>query len=71
MVLESYSFFMICSHCHLTWCPLTTEIVASQCPSSRDAVLMTPYIIPVILVCLKLVTRVSIAMKHIYKDTAK
>ena len=34
------------SHCYVTWRPLTTGIVASQCPSSSDATLVTRHLIP-------------------------
>ena len=46
------------SHCYVTWCPLTTGIVASQCPSARDAVLVTRYL------------TISTAIKHIYTGSA-
>ena len=36
----SESRFACYSHCYVTWCPLTTGIVASQFPSSRDAALV-------------------------------
>ena len=38
---RSESRFACYAHCYVTWCPLTTGIVASQCPSARDAVLVT------------------------------
>ena len=25
-----------CMHCYATWCPITTRVVASQCPSSNS-----------------------------------
>ena len=43
------------SHCYATWCPLTTGIVASQYPSSRDAVLVRRCLVPLILVYLNTV----------------
>ena len=49
---RSESRFACYSHCYVTWCPLTTGIVASQCPSARDAVLETRYITPFISTCL-------------------
>ena len=49
---QSESRFACYSHCYVTWCPLTTGIVASQCPSARDAVLETRYITPFISTCL-------------------
>ena len=45
------SHFACCSHCYVTWCSLTTGIVASQCLLSRDAVLVTCYPTPLILAC--------------------
>ena len=45
------SRFACYSHCYVTWCPLPTGIVASQCPSARDAVLETRYITPFISTC--------------------
>ena len=33
---RSESRFACCSHCYITWCPLTTGSVVSQCPSSKD-----------------------------------
>ena len=49
---RSESRFACYSHCYVTWYPLTTGIVASQCPSARDAVLVTRYLTPFISVCL-------------------
>ena len=49
---RSESRFACCSHCYVTWYPLTMGIVASQCPSARDAVLVTRYLTPFISVCL-------------------
>ena len=49
---RSESRFVCYSHCYVTWCPLTTGIVASQCPSARDAVLVTRYLTPFISACL-------------------
>ena len=46
------SRFACYSHCNVTWYPLTTGIVASQCPSARDAVLVTRYLTPIISACL-------------------
>ena len=42
----SESRFICPSHCYVMWCPLTTGIVASQFPSSRDAVLVTCFLKP-------------------------
>ena len=47
----SESRFVCYSHCYVTWYPLTTGIVASQCPSARDAVLVTCYLKPIISAC--------------------
>ena len=44
----SESRFASYSHCYVTWYPLTTGIVASLCPSARDAVLVTRYPTPFI-----------------------
>ena len=49
---RSESRFACYSHCYVTWYPLTTGIVASQCPSARDAVLVTRYLTPIISACL-------------------
>ena len=49
---RSESRFACYSHCYVTWYPLTTGIVASQCPSARDVVLVTRYLTPFISVCL-------------------
>ena len=55
-VLEAIeSHFTRFSHCYVTWCPLTTGIVASQYPSSRDAVLVRRCPTPLISACLKTV----------------
>ena len=48
----SESRFSCYSHCYVTWYPLTTGIVASQCPSARDAVLVTRYLTLIISACL-------------------
>ena len=46
---RSDSRFACYAHCHVTWYPLTTGIVASQCPSLiRDAVLLTCNLTPLI-----------------------
>ena len=45
---RSESRFACYSHCYVTWCPLTTGIVASQFPPSRDAALVTRYLRPFI-----------------------
>ena len=58
------------SHCYVTWYPLTTGIVASQCPSARDAVLVTRYLTPFISACLNSFLRFFTAIKHIYKESA-
>ena len=49
---RSESRFACYSHCYVTWYPLMTGIVASQCPSARDAVLVTRYLTPIISACL-------------------
>ena len=49
---RSESCFACYSHCHVTWCPLMTGIVALQFASSRDAVLVTRYLTPFISACL-------------------
>ena len=49
---RSESRFACYSHYYVTWCPLTTGIVTSQCPSARDAVLVTRYLMPFISACL-------------------
>ena len=54
---RSESRFACYSHCYVTWYPLTTGIVASQCPSARDAVLVTRYLTPFISVCLNSFSR--------------
>ena len=64
---RSESRFACYSHCYVTWYPLTTGIVASQCPSARDAVLVTRYLTPFILACLN---SISTAIKHVYKESA-
>ena len=46
MLLEAGAVFSCYSHCYVTWCPLTTGIVASQWPSARDAVLVTRHLTP-------------------------
>ena len=38
--------FMSYSHCYVTWCPLMTRIIASQFPSSMDALPVACYFIP-------------------------
>ena len=59
-------------HCYVTWCPLTTGIVASQYPSSMDAMLVTRYLTPLISLPheFKAVTKNSITIKHIYNESA-
>ena len=54
---RSESRFACYSHCNVTWYPFATGIVASQCPSARDAVLVTRYLTPFISVCLNSVLR--------------
>ena len=54
---RSESRFACYSHCYVTWYPLTTGIVASQCPSARDAVLVTRYLKPIISACLNSILR--------------
>ena len=53
---RSESRFACYSHCYVTWYPLTTGTVASQCPSARDAVLVTRYL-PFISACLNSFSR--------------
>ena len=48
---RSESRFACYSHCYVTWCPLTTGIVTSQFPPSRDAALVTRYFLPFISAC--------------------
>ena len=50
---RSESRFASYSHCRVTWCPLTTGTVASQCPSAKDAALVTRYLTPLTSACLK------------------
>ena len=52
---QSKSHFMHYSHCYVTWCPLTMEIVASQFPSSRAAVLVMCFLKPLTSACLNVV----------------
>ena len=54
---RSESRFACYSHCYVTWYPLTAGIVASQCPSARDAVLVTRYLTPFISECLNSFSR--------------
>ena len=54
---RSESRFACYSHCYVTWYPLTTGIVASQCPSAKDAVLVTRYLTPFISACLNSILR--------------
>ena len=54
---RSESRFACYPHCYVTWCPLTTGIVASQFPSSRDAALVTRYLTPFISACLNSLKR--------------
>ena len=49
---RSESRFACYTHCYVTWYPLTMGIVASQCPSARNAVLVTRYLIPIKSACL-------------------
>ena len=67
---RSESRFACYSHCYVTWCPLTTGIVASQFPSSRDAVLVTRYLTPFISACLKSRWNDLLPQKTIYKESA-
>ena len=55
---RSESRFACYSHCYITWCPLTTGIVDPQCPSARDAVLVSRYLTPLISACLKPLKRI-------------
>ena len=50
---RSKSRFVCYSHCNVTWFPLTTGTVASQCPSARGVALVTRYLIPLISAYLK------------------
>ena len=45
---RSEGHFVFLPHCYVTWCTLMTGIVTSQCPSSRDAVLVMCYLTPLI-----------------------
>ena len=54
---RSESCFACYSHCYVTWYPLTTGIVTSQCPSARDAVLVTRNLTPFISACLNSILR--------------
>ena len=67
---RSESRFPCHSHCYVTWCPLTTRIVASQFPSSRDAALVTRYLRPFISACLNSSKTISTTIKHICKESA-
>ena len=49
---RSESRFACYAHCYVTWWPLTTGIVASQGPSTTDAVLVTRYLTPFTSACL-------------------
>ena len=66
---RSKSRFAWYSRCHITWCPLTTEIVASQCPSTRDAVLMTRYLTSVISASLDTLKNNYNSIKHLYNES--
>ena len=61
---RSESRFACYSHCYVTWRPLTTGIVASQCPTSRGAALVTNSLITLILACLNPL-KSSTTIKHI------
>ena len=50
---RSESHFACYSHCYVMWSLLTMGIVASQCPSARDAALEMHYLTPVISACWK------------------
>ena len=52
------SRFACYSHCYVIWCPLMTGIVASQCTSASDAVLMTCFLTPLTSACLKPLKRI-------------
>ena len=39
--VRSENQFACWSHCYVTWCPFTTGIIVSHCPSSRDAMVAT------------------------------
>ena len=45
---RSEGHFAGLSHCNVTWYPLTTGMVVSQCPSWRDSVLVMWYLTPLI-----------------------
>ena len=49
---QSESRFTCCSHCYVMWCSLTMGIVASQFSSSRDTLILTPFLKPLTLACL-------------------
>ena len=67
---QSESRFAWYPRCYVTWCPLTTEIVALECPSSRDAALMTRYLTPVISVKNNYVKNNYNIIKHLYNEYA-
>ena len=64
----SESRFTYYSHCYVTWCPLTTGIVASQCPSADDASFVTRYLTSLISACLKPLRSLSRARFRYTRD---
>ena len=60
----SESCFTCYSNCCITWCPLITGIVASQCPLARDDALALPRIFYISV--LKIIKNNSTTIKHIY-----
>ena len=57
--------FACYSHCYVTWCPLTTGIVTSQHPSSRDAALVTLYLTALISTCLN-VLKIILPQQNVF-----
>ena len=55
--VRSKNCFACYSHCYVAWRPLTTGIISSQCPSSRDAVFVTSHLRPLISACLNAVKK--------------
>ena len=58
--------FACYSDWYITWCPLQTRNVASQCSSSRDDVLVTRYLTPLISACSNPVKRILPQKNHIF-----
>ena len=57
-------------HCYVTWCPLTTGIVASQYPSPRDAVLVRRCVTPLISACLN-TAKVILPQQNIFTTNVR